>query len=109
VIGQRSTPIHEIVDVTIGNNTATDVTLYFVDWDRQDRQMIVDAVDANTNSAIHSMALKEFTNGVYLNYRVKGRIQFRFTILGEDGNTFTGGDVTYSGVFFGTSERGGTR
>jgi hypothetical protein len=81
-----------------------DVALYFVDWDNQQRQMIVDAVCANTNRAIHTVILRDFTGGVYLNYRVRGRIQFRFTILGEDGNTFNGGDVAYSGAFFGTRQ-----
>jgi hypothetical protein len=101
MIAQRSTPIHEIVEVMIDDDSAIDVALYFVDWDNQQRQMIIDAVCANTNHAIHTVILKDIEGGVYLRYRMKGRIQFRFTILGEDGNTFNGGDVTYSGVFFG--------
>jgi hypothetical protein len=104
MIAQRSTPIHEIVEITIEDDSAMDVALYFVDWDNQQRQMIVDAVCANTNRAIHTVILRDFTGGVYLNYRVRGRIQFRFTILGEDGNTFNGGDVAYSGAFFGTRQ-----
>jgi hypothetical protein len=102
MIAQRSTPIHELIDVTVNNGVTQDVALYFIDWDYQQRQMIIDAVCANTNHAIHTVILKDFSNGVYLIYRVKGRIQFRFTILGDDGNIFNGGDVTYSGIFFGT-------
>jgi hypothetical protein len=77
MIAQRSTPIHEIVDVAIESDAPREVALYFVDWDRQDWQMIVDAVDANTNHALDTHILRNFEEGVYLHYRVKGSIQFR--------------------------------
>jgi hypothetical protein len=100
-IAQLSSPIHEAVEIAMDRATPREVAFYFVDWDRKQRQMIVDAVCTNTHHAMDTRILTKFTDGVYLRYRVTGRVQFRFTILGEDGTTFRGGDVTWSGVFFG--------
>lgn len=102
MIAQRATPIHEVIDVQLGDDAPRNMALYSVDWDHQNRKMIVDAVCANTNHALHTRILRDFSDGVYLRYRITNRIQFRLTILGEDGNTFSGGNVTYSGIFLGS-------
>ena len=104
LIAERSSPIHEVVDVTVSGDAPRDVALYFVDWERKNRQMIVDAVCANTNHALDTRVIRDFKEGVYLHYRMTGRIQFRFTILGRDGNIFDTGEVTYSGLFFGRTQ-----
>lgn len=105
MIASCSSTIHEIIDVQVNDprcmdKNSTDIAIYFIDWHNNHRQLIVDAVCANTNHALHTRILRDFSDGVYLKYTVKGHIQFRITVLGENGNKFEGGDATFSGIFF---------
>ncbi|MCC8423372.1 endo-alpha-N-acetylgalactosaminidase family protein [Mucilaginibacter sp. UR6-11] len=91
--------LHEIADVDLKNGVTKKVSLYFLDWQRYHRQMLVDVIDANTKKVLQSNSLSDFDNGVYLNYLVTGHVQFRITRFFYDGYKDPN-YPTFSGIFF---------
>ncbi|WP_165246349.1 S8 family serine peptidase [Paludisphaera soli] len=57
-----------------------DVSLYFLDWDTSSRSQRIDVLDAAGN-VIDSRSIASFRDGVYLTWRLEGRVSFRFTRL----------------------------
>ena len=84
------------VDIVIAKPGAEyTVALYFVDWDRQGRQMAVDMFDGNTYDMIApTQVIKNCENGVYLVYKYTDSVRFRI-------NQMRGEDAVLSGIFFG--------
>jgi len=82
------------VDVTITGNALKPVALYFADYDKAGRAITVKALNADTGTLLDTQVIDSFHNGVYLQYHVKGRIQFR--LIGHNGQ-----GSLLSGLFFG--------
>lgn len=57
------------------------VSLYFVDYDSQNRQQRVDLTDAVSGQVLDSLTISNFQAGVYLTWNVSGNVTFRSTPL----------------------------
>lgn len=95
----RSHPLHEIIDFNFNDGKEHIVSIYFLDWDRKGRWSIVDIIDTDSRKTLHSFNLTNFEQGIYLKYKMKGRLQCRFT------NVWTqryqkSPDVGFSAIFF---------
>ena len=98
IIAARASSIHEIIDVEAGA-LARDVALYVLDADHAGRWTVVDVIDAVTRKRLDSRNVIRFASGVYLKYRIRGRVQLRIT------NIWTkrypdSPDAGFSGLFF---------
>lgn len=102
VAAARSTPLHEIVDVSFPDAKAHDVSLYVVDWDRAGRWTTVDVIDSGSRRLLDSRNVINFGSGRYLRYRISGRVQFRLTNVWTKRYTLSP-DTGFSGLFFGTA------
>jgi hypothetical protein len=71
--------LHEIVEIELDEGQEKTVTLYFLDWDRNRRWNVVDAIDTKTRELLHSYNLTDFQQGIYLQYRVSGKVAFRIS------------------------------
>jgi hypothetical protein len=94
-----SHPLHEMIDFSFDDGKEHQVVLYFLDWDRKGRWTIIDIIDANSRKVLHSYNLTDFAQGVYLSYKMKGRLQCRIT------NVWTrrydqSPDAGFSAIFF---------
>ena len=69
------------------------LSLYFVDFDNQNRKQIVELIDTATGAALDNTELEQFRPGVWLTYTVRGDVSVRVTSL-------TGASAVISGVFF---------
>ena len=95
----RSHPLHEIIDFNFTDGKEHDVALYFLDWDKRNRWTVVDIIDANSRKVLHSYNLTDYVQGVYLKYRMRGKLQCRIT------NVWTqryqkSPDTGFSAIFF---------
>lgn len=99
LIARREHSLHEIIDVRITGGPRN-VALYFCDFDRQNRQMAVDVIDANSMDILDSNILNNFPNGKYLRYSIDGHVQFRLTKFFYD-HYWNPGTPVISGIFFG--------
>jgi len=104
IAAHRSAGMHEIIDLNFTDNKEHDVALYCLDWDRQGRWLVVDAIDANSRKLLDSRNLTDFAGGKYLKYRVKGRVQFRLTNVWTERYTLSP-DAGFSGIFFDLPEK----
>ena len=98
LIAQREHSLHEVVDVRVAGGPKK-VALYFCDFDRQNRQMTVDVVDADTTDVLDSHILNNFPEGKYFLYEVDGHVQFRLTKFFYD-HYWNPGSAIISGIFF---------
>jgi hypothetical protein len=85
-------------DVNITGSTARDVALHMIDYDHYSRAQRVDVIDPSTGAVLDSRNVSNFTDGQYLVWQIKGRVQIRITLTGAM-------NAVASGLFFGT---GGT-
>jgi hypothetical protein len=99
MLARREHSLHEIVDVRIVGGPRK-IALYFCDFDRQNRQMFVDVIDADTTDVLDSHILNNFPDGKYLIYEVDGHVQFRLTKFFYD-HYWNPGSAIVSGIFFG--------
>jgi hypothetical protein len=67
------------VDVTISDATPHMVTFYCLDWDFGGRAQLIEVIDYDTGRVLDTREVTNFTSGVYLSYRVQGRVIVRFT------------------------------
>jgi len=80
-VGGEDAILHRIIDIDVGEN-ARNVSLYFLDRDDLKCQIILDVIDANTIQRIGNgttKLLNNFTGGIYVTYRITGRVRFRIT------------------------------
>lgn len=103
IAAARSHPLHEIIEFNFEDNREHEVALYFLDWDRKNRWIVVDILDANTRKVLHSYNLTDFAQGVYLKYKMKGNLQCRIT------NVWTrryakSPDAGFSAIFIGAQD-----
>jgi hypothetical protein len=95
----RAAPLHEIVDLALADGNPHDVALYLVDWNRAGRWTVVDAIDAVSRKRLDTQNVTDFGSGLYLRYRVTGRIQFRITNVWTKRYQLSP-DAGFSGLFF---------
>lgn len=74
-----SHPLHEIIDLDFKDGKEHDVSVYFLDWDRQKRWCVVDIIDADSRRVLHSYSLTDFQQGIFLRYKMTGHLQCRLT------------------------------
>ena len=79
--------------VNITDGKKHKVSLYALDWDRQNRAQKVEVLDSATGAVLHTSNLSAFQSGAYLSYDVSGSVTFRFTCTGPH-------NAVVSGVFF---------
>ncbi|MGZ8802844.1 MAG: hypothetical protein ACXWZL_09615, partial [Mycobacterium sp.] len=79
------------LDVAIADGQPHDVALYFLDWDRMPRTQTVDVLEISTGALLDRRTVSSFQTGVYLRWRVSGKVRFRFS----------GSNAVLGGVFFG--------
>jgi hypothetical protein len=100
IAASRYHPLHDIVDIECSGSVSQDISLYLMDWERTGRWTVVDVIDAKTRKLIDSRNITRFGSGVYLNYRISGRVQIRLTNVYTDRYT-SSADATFSALFFG--------
>ena len=98
-IARREHSLHQIIDLQVKEGPKH-VALYFCDFQRQNLQMAVDAIDANSTDVLDSKILNNFPNGKYFRYEIDGRVQFRLTKFFYD-HYWNPGAAIISGIFFG--------
>jgi hypothetical protein len=96
-----SHPLHEIIDLDFKDGKEHDVSIYFLDWDRKSRWCVVDIIDADSRSVLHSYNLTDFQQGIYLRYKMKGHLQCRLTNIWTRRCTQSP-DVGFSALFLDT-------
>jgi hypothetical protein len=100
-IGKLAEGVIIAVDIDVADQTREYLlAAYFVDWERQGREMSVSLLDANDDSfgvLAPSQVLKNFGGGVYLSWRVQGSVRIRVSHVGGDPG---GNDAVLSAVFF---------
>ncbi|MEW6155826.1 MAG: chitobiase/beta-hexosaminidase C-terminal domain-containing protein [Verrucomicrobiota bacterium] len=69
------------------------VSLYCLDWDRNQRVQRVEILKADSDEVLSSLTLREFADGKFLVWNVQGIVKFRFTRL-------EGNNALVSGIFF---------
>jgi hypothetical protein len=69
------------------------VSFYCLDWDAGGRQQIVEIIDAASKQVLHSLSLRDFVTGIYLDYTIKGDVIVRFTHVASY-------NAVASGIFF---------
>jgi hypothetical protein len=67
------------LDVNFTDGQAHRLSLYFLDWDRINRNETVSLVDASTGAVLDSRAVSSFAGGEYLSWNVSGHVQVRIT------------------------------
>ena len=87
-----------LCDVYLGQGKQNTLSLYFVDDGLYDdiygsREMQVEAIDGDTDKVIDSRIVKDYSEGIYLKYKVKGHAKFRITRL-------KGSDAMLAGILF---------
>ena len=99
IASSRSHPLHQIIDFNFEDGNEHQVSIYFLDLDRRGRWSIVDIIDADSRKILHSFNLTDFTQGIYLKYKIQGHVQCRIT------NVWTqryqnSPDTRFSAIFF---------
>lgn len=83
------------VDIDLRKEWEYTVALYFADWDRGGRELMVELFDGQTKNLIAPLqALHDYRGGVYLVYCYDRSARFRI-------NHIRGENVSLSGIFFG--------
>ena len=80
------------IDLNLVDGEAHKVSLYALDWDKNNRSERIDVIDANTGTLLDSQTISSFDNGVYLSWNVSGHVQFQVTSTG-------GSNAVVSGLF----------
>ncbi|MGV3774567.1 MAG: glycoside hydrolase family 9 protein, partial [Verrucomicrobiales bacterium] len=69
------------------------ISFYCLDWDNSRRSQTIQVIDPGLNTVLHTYQLSDFSNGVYVNYRLKGQVIFRLT-------RNAGPNAVLSGIYF---------
>ena len=83
------------VDIAAAGNEKYSVSLYFLDWDCDGRELEIDMYDGETlNLIAPAVVLNDYTGGVYVTYEYNKSIRFRI-------HQIRGKNAALSGIFFG--------
>eukprot|EP01113_Clastostelium_recurvatum_P034940 TRINITY_DN4805_c0_g1_i1.p1 TRINITY_DN4805_c0_g1~~TRINITY_DN4805_c0_g1_i1.p1 ORF type:complete len:897 (+),score=108.01 TRINITY_DN4805_c0_g1_i1:22-2712(+) len=82
------------INILLSSPKIYSLSLYFVDFDHQQRHMVVELYDlATLNIITPYMSLSAFDNGIYMRYEYNNSVQVRLSQV-------RGGDAVMSGIFF---------
>jgi len=81
------------LDVNFTDGGTHQFALYAVDWDSSNRTETIQVVDAATNNQLDVETLSNFTNGVYLVWKISGHVKINVTKTGSS-------NALINGVFF---------
>lgn len=85
-------------DVNLVDGKAHRVSLYLLDWDRQNRIETIDVVDRNHRNVINSASdIKDFSDGRYLSWKVTGPVLIK--VKWVDNLASVGDNAVVSGIF----------
>eukprot|EP00935_MAST-01C_sp_MAST-1C-sp1_P002341 g2341.t1 len=101
-IGKLAEGVIIAVDIAVPDSSQApyDLTAYFVDWERQGRQMrvsLLNATESKFDVIAPSQLVEDFGDGVYLTWRVRGSVRIRVAHIGGDPG---GSDAVVSALFF---------
>jgi glucose/arabinose dehydrogenase len=88
-----SAPDSFLVSMRIRDNELYRLSLYFVDWEADERKQLVELIDPETGSVLVTNIVSGFAGGLYLSWIVLGHVDVRVTAL----NGFA---ATLSGIFW---------
>ncbi|WP_270564244.1 hypothetical protein [Clostridium beijerinckii] len=74
------------------------ITLYLVDFDCHEREVYIEVLDEDNKQIILTHTVRDFNNGIYLTFAIKGRINFRFKNVSNNKTLYQ--NAVLSGVFF---------
>jgi hypothetical protein len=80
------------ISVPIGRDTERTLSVYALDWDNAGRVQQVDLIDTENQLVVDSQTLSNFTEGVYLRWKVRKDVTIRVILR-------AGPNVVLSGVF----------
>lgn len=92
IVGYLSTLSTTDIEVDTGTNGTTQLTAYFVDFDKKKRVQDVQIVDADTGEVLSSVRLRNFEKGTYLSWNVTGNVFLRISRV-------DGPSAVISGIF----------
>ena len=81
------------IDLNLTDGATHVVSFYCVDWDASERTQRIEILDFNTRQVLDEAELQEFGDGIYLTYRINGRVIIRFSQV-------LGNNAVLSGIFF---------
>jgi hypothetical protein len=55
------------------------LSVYGLDWDRANRSELIEVLDFDSKTVLHSYTLSSFTEGTYVKYALKGHVTIRVT------------------------------
>jgi glucose/arabinose dehydrogenase len=86
-------PTEFSLDLDLRDGRLHQISFYFLDWDTTNkRRQTVDVLDAESGAPLGSQAVSEFSNGVYLRWRLRGHVRVRIRATGN-------GSAVLSGIF----------
>ncbi len=103
IASQHYAGLHEIIELDLSDDSPQNISLYLLDWERSGRWTVVDVIDANSRKLLDSQNVTNFGSGIYLNYKCKGKVQFRITNVYTDRYTKSK-DAGFSAIFFDKAE-----
>ena len=86
-------PSYFEVEVNFLDGLEHSLSVYCLDWDRAARSQRVEVLDFDTREVLHSYELQSFGEGVYLSYKITGRVILRLTKVQSH-------NAVLSGLFF---------
>lgn len=86
------------VQMCISGNTEKIVTFYLIDYDYHDRETYIKAVDFDNKQFLSAYNIKDFKEGIYISFLIKGRVDFIFKNISKNMKLFQ--NTVLSGVFF---------
>ncbi len=84
-----------IFTIDVGDSSH-DVSMYFLDGDNQDREFIIEVIDASNGDVYDAQTIKDIQNGKWITWRLRGKITFVMKRL-------QGSGAVVSGIFFNPS------
>ncbi|HEX9971946.1 MAG TPA: LamG-like jellyroll fold domain-containing protein [bacterium] len=81
-----------IFSLDVGDSSHN-VSMYFLDGDNQDRQFIIEVIDASNGDVYDVQTIKSIQNGKWITWRLRGQITFVMKLL-------QGPNAVVSGIFF---------
>lgn len=81
------------INLIISGEKLRHIAFYCVDFDRLNRKFEIICIDFDNKNILYREKIEEFSDGIYLNFKMRGRIKIIFKNIGN-------ADAVVSGVFF---------
>ena len=82
-----------LADINLTDGQTHPVAIYALDWDYNNRNIKLEALDAVTNAVLDTQNLTPFDSGKYLVWNLRGHVKIRVTNINAS-------NAVISGVFF---------